>query len=380
MTVQESSEKPTGRNGRAWSRRRFLLGGAAAALALAAGRRLPASDPPSLPDGGAAKDMITPEAQQAIDRGLAYLARSQLDEGSWGDRLQYSGNVAVTSLGGLAFMAGGHQPGRGPYGKIVTKALQYVLSQENDKPHGFLYHHGGNTHGPMYSHGFGTLFLAEAHGMVADRELRRRVRETLGRAVKVILNSQNEEGGWRYQPYKDQADISVTICQIMALRAARNVGVEVPKSTVDNCVKYVHACQAPDSGGFRYFKQGGPAGFARSAAGVAALYSAGEYDSPQVKSGLRYLMQYKPAGQVLFRRDYDIHYYYGHYYAAQAMWTAGGRYWADWFPAIRNELVARARLRGDGAWNDPTVGSDYATAMACIILQIPNNYLPIMQK
>jgi hypothetical protein len=362
------------------TRRHFLLGGSVGALALAAGRHTPAADdPPALPDGAAAKDMITPEAQQAIDRGLAYLARAQQSDGSWGER-QYDGNVAVASLCGLAFMSGGHQPARGPYGKVVTKALQYVLSRENTKPPGFLFHHGGSSHGPMYSHGFGTLLLAEAHGMVADRELRRKVRDTLGRAVKVILDAQNEEGGWRYQPYKENADISVTICQIMALRAARNVGVEVPKSAVDRCVEYVKACQAGD-GGFRYFKQGGITAFARSAAGVAALYSAGVYQDPAVERGLRYLMQYKPSGQVaFFRRDYDIHYYYGHYYAAQAMWTAGGRHWADWFPAIRDELVARARLRGDGAWSDPTVGSDYATAMACIILQIPNNYLPIMQK
>ena len=60
-----------------------------------------------------------------------------------------------------------------------------------------------HPHGPMYGHGFGTLFLAESHGTIADRELRRRVREALGRAVKVILDSQNAEGGWRYQPTKE---------------------------------------------------------------------------------------------------------------------------------------------------------------------------------
>jgi hypothetical protein len=321
--------------------------------------------------------MITPDAQQAIDHGLAYLARTQQRDGSWGER--HDGNVAITSLAGLAFLAGGHQPGRGPYGKVVTKAIQYVLSKETNQPPGFLYHPGGTTHGPMYSHGFATMFLAEAHGTIADRELRRRVRETLGRAVKVILDSQNGEGGWRYQPYKENAaDISVTICQIMALRAARNAGVDVPKSAADRCTAFVKACQTTD-GGFRYFRTYGPSGFARSAAGVVALYSAGVYQDPAIERGLTYLTQFRPPGQAIFRRDYEIHFYYGHYYAAQAMWTAGGNYWSDWFPAIRDELVARARQRGD-SWNDATQGADYATAMACIILQIPNNYLPIMQK
>jgi hypothetical protein len=72
-----------------------------------------------------------------------------------------------------------------------------------------------------------------------------------------------------------------------------------------------------------------------------------------------------------------MYYFYGHYYAVQAMWTAGGDYWKKWFPGIRDEWV-RAQLQ-DGSWVDQ-ISPHYATAMACIILQMPNNYLPIMQK
>lgn len=349
--------------------RRAFLG---AMLAGCAGTTLRAGDEHP------ARDMITPEAQKAIDGGLAYLARSQQNDGAWGDRVPYHGNLAIVGLAGLAFLAGGHHPDRGPFGRNVTRALQFVLAHEQSQPAGFLYKQSGATHGPMYSHGFATLFLGESHGAVADRSLQQRVRDALGRAVQVIIASQNKDGGWRYQPVRADADVSVTICQIMALRSARNAGVEVPKSVAEDCIKYVKDCQTPD-GGFRYFKSSGPSAFPRSAAGVAALHSAGLYDDPAIERGLKYLMQYKPTGRALNRRD-DVHFYYGHYYAAQAMWTAGGKYWQSWFPAIRDELVNRSRARGDGAWNDPMIGSDYATAMACIILQIPNNYLPIMQK
>ncbi len=71
------------------------------------------------------------------------------------------------------------------------------------------------------------------------------------------------------------------------------------------------------------------------------------------------------------------HYFYGHYYAAQAMWIRGGDDWNQWYPAIRDELVSK-RL-AQGYWND-SVGSYYGTAMALIILQMPNNYLPIFQR
>jgi hypothetical protein len=336
-----------------------------------------AADPESLPDGSAAKDMINPETQRAIDRGLTYLAHSQSEDGSWGDRPLYAGNLAVIGLSGLAFLAGGHQPGRGLYGPVVSRALRFILSKEQANPVGFLFNRSGSEHGPMYSHGFATMFLAESHGTIGERDLRRRVRDALGRAVKVIIDSQNNEGGWRYQPQKESADISVTVCQIMALRAARNAGVEVPKSVVDKCVDYVRTCQNTD-GGFRYFKQGGESQFARSAAGLAALYSAGVYTGSVIDRGLRYLMQHRPTGAGFARRA-DANYLYGHYYAAQVMWTAGGRWWGDWFPTIRDELVSFARPN-DGAWQDRMICNDYATAMACIILQIPNNYLPIMQK
>jgi hypothetical protein len=167
----------------------------------------------------------------------------------------------------------------------------------------------------------------------------------------------------------------------MALRAARNAGFAVPKSTADKCIKYVKDCQdLRNTGGFRYQRQGGPAGFARTAAGVVALYSAGLYDGEEVKKGLDYMKRFKPGnnGGGNFFGGEQQHYYYGHYYAAQAMWIKGGDYWREWYPAIRNELLS---LRQDGSWSGGNpFCRHYCTGMALIILQIPNNYLPILQR
>ncbi|MFI5459457.1 MAG: prenyltransferase, partial [Isosphaerales bacterium] len=188
-------------------------------------------------------------------------------------------------------------------------------------------------------------------------------------------DSQNIEGGWRYQPVKKDADLSVTICQINALRAARNAGLFVPKETVDACIRYVKQAQNHD-GGFRYQLQGGTLSeFPRSAAGVVALQSAGEYDSKEVRDGIAYLRQF---GQGLPRGRRINHYFYGQYYAAQAMWLKGEDAWAEWYPAIRNELLRRQAA--SGSWTDNGVCNEYGTAMALIILQIPNNYLPIFQR
>jgi hypothetical protein len=354
------------------TRRTFMAQGA---LALAGGLAF-ADDQDNLPDGSASKGMITTEAEEAIKKGLAYLNNHRHRDGGYGSSPNYQGNVAITSLAGLAFMAGGHQPGRGTYGKAVTECLEFVLNQEDPAKAGYLHNPNGTPHGPMYGHGFGTLFLAEVHGMVNDKKLRTRVKDTLKRAVNLILDAQNKEGGWRYFPTSRDADISVTICQIMALRSARNAGIAVPKTVVDKCVEYVKRCQDRSVGSFRYQAQmiGHGQTFARTAAGVCALYSAGIYKGREIKLGLDHLKQFMPPRN--FPR-FDMHYFYGHYYAVQAMWTAGGSYWTDWFPAIRDELITNQK--SDGHWDD-AICMHYGTAMACIILQVPNNYLPILQK
>src|SRR5438046_2343305 len=139
------------------SRRSFLAVGAALGCRWAF-----AQEP--LPDGSTARGMITATSQRAADQGLEYLLRNQHTDGSFGTG-QHPGTVAVTSLGALAFMAGGHQVGRGTLGRVIQSALEFVLDQEEGR-RGYLHNPAASPHGPMYGHGFGTLFLAEVYGTV----------------------------------------------------------------------------------------------------------------------------------------------------------------------------------------------------------------------
>lgn len=322
-----------------------------------------------------AAKLITPAADEAVDKGLRWLAARQQEDGSFGRR-GYQGNVAVVGLAGLAWMSGGSTPGRGPHGAEVDRCLDYILAHCQQS--GFITARGTASRGPMYGHGFATLFLAECHGMSPKPELR----EKLVRAVNLIESSQNDEGGWRYEPRRADADVSVTICQVMALRAARNAGLFVPNETIDRCIDYVKQCRNPD-GGFAYRLQDRKVSeFPRSAAGVMVLYSAGIYEGPEIDKALGYLNRFRPVGE----KRVETYYYYGHYYAVQAMWQAGGENWQRWYPAIRDELLARQD--DDGAWGQANrggssgsaIGLEYATTMACIILQVPENVLPIFQR
>lgn len=315
---------------------------------------------------------ITPELDRAVARGLAALARRQLPNGSFGEG-QFGRAVAVTSLACLAFMADGNMPGRGPYGEHVAKGLEYIL--QNTAESGLIATEP--TTSPMYGHGFGALFLGEIYGMTqggADTALADRVHSALSRSVRLVVTTQNDEGGWRYNPVPFDADVSVTICQIMALRSARNAGLEVPKETIDRAVDYVRTCQNPD-GGWRYQAMPGVSAWPRTAAGVASLQYAGIYQDRAIDTGLRYLF----ANALPGRFDTTLnHYFYGQYYAIQSMFLAGGDPWATWWPAIRSELIDAQRA--DGLWGDQGAGDEYGTSMSLIILQMPKRYLPIFQK
>jgi hypothetical protein len=155
----------------------------------------------------------------------------------------------------------------------------------------------------------------------------------------------------------------------MGLRAARDAGIHVPDEVRNKCIDYVKKSQNSD-GGFRYqISSGGGSTFPLTAAGVVSLYSAGIYDGEQVEKGLKWLMNYLP-GKGSSNTGY---FFYGHYYAVQAMWHAGGEYWQKWYPAIRDTLLARQT--GDGSFADSEVCPEFGTAMACIILQMPNRPL-----
>ena len=315
-----------------------------------------------------AKNEITPEMTRSVERGLAYLASLQNDDGSFG-RGRYGRHVGIASLAALAFMADGNLPGRGRYGEQVARALEFVLANKSES--GLLA--AESTTGPMYGHGFATLFLGEIYGMNPNDS---RVRDALVRAIDLILNSQNDEGGWRYNPVPYDADVSVTICQVMAMRSARNAGIKIPKDTIDRAVRYVRDCQNAD-GGFRYMRQPGSSAWPRAAAGVASLFYAGVYEDDSIERGLEYLSSNSMIANT-GGPQMQAHYFYGQYYATQAMYLAGGDRWEQWWSRVRDELIAMQS--DDGSWIDHQAGESYATAMALIVLQMPNRYLPIFQR
>ena len=312
---------------------------------------------------------LTDKASEAIDKGLKHLLKKQRDDGSWG-------SVAVTSLSLMAFMARAEFPGYGPNGSALNRAKDWLLKKAKESPNGYL----GDS---MYEHGLATLALTELWGMTGNREKDDAViQKAIEAAVDVILRSQNAGGGWRYQPTPDCGqDTSVTVMVFIGLASARQAGFEVPNETIAKVVAYLHSAVSKNNGGFNYIPTGraGPKqneSIACTGGGAYAAQLAGDRGSEAVMGALRFLKERSPA---IIDNNFG-HYYYGHYYAIQAMVQAGDDYYAEWYPLIRDALVRRQSA--DGGWDTAKGSKDakYTTPMAIIILATPYRCIPIYQR
>src|SRR5437868_7934721 len=304
------------------------------------------------------------DTKRAVAKALQWLASKQNTDGSFSEG-GYQHNTAITAFALLAFMSQGHLPGQGLYGPEVAKGARFLVSAS--RADGYLV---GSRGGNMYCHGLATLALAELWGMAGDAE----VKSALVKAVDLIVRSQNREGGWRYDPQPTGADVSVTIMQVMALRAAKNGGLHVPDETLKRAIAYVNRCYNPQAGGFTYMPSSGRVGFARTAAGACVLQLTGAYEAREIPQAIEYLQDHFHARE---------HFWYGHYYAAHAMHQVGGPAWEAWYAKLRETLLPMQAA--DGGWtrnnNDSEgVGPVYTTSIAVITLSVPAGYLPIFQR
>jgi hypothetical protein len=285
------------------------------------------------------------------------------------------GHLGVTALCGMAFLAGGHLPDRGPYATAIKRTHDYVISCALEN--GFLTDSGTR----MYSHAFGTLFMAEIYGMAATDA----AKTTLERAVNLIVDTQNAYGAWRYNPFDREADLSVTVCQVQALRAARNIGIRVPNDTIDRAMAYVRKSRVEGgrNHGLFYYKIYDRGAYSKcteyaiNAAALTALSSAGVHDDNLTDPVLEFLG--REYGNIADYRGDHFYFWYGNYYAAQAFYQHGGPLCRKFFARLSKDLLESQG--DDGRWrNRVGPGDEMATAIACILLQMPKQYLPIFQR
>ena len=320
---------------------------------------------------------------ESLKRAAKYLISAQDPKtGSIIDATKAGNSVAMTSLGLLALSAMGHQSGdASPEGETMKRALEFVLKAENQEKDGYFGQKDGSR---MYGHGIITLMLAEMLGMGSDAKQDALIRERCRKGVELILKAQrvrkSEEnaGGWRYDPGATDSDMSITCWQTMALRAAKNAGLDVPKESVDLAARYIKKLYDPSEkaqgmGGFGYAGRGKE--LSTTAEGLLALQVCGDYESEEVKM----------AGERLFKTGIkagDSWFHYTAYYYAQGMYQRGGKYAAEGKKIIANVMLPLQTREGswEGPGNEAGHGKIYATSLAVLALSVKNHFLPIYQR
>jgi hypothetical protein len=193
----------------------------------------------------------------------------------------------------------------------------------------------------------------------------------------VALTSQGQSGagGWTYTPGSGDEG-SVTVTQVQALRAAHNAGFLVPRGVIEESVQYLEKCRTPE-GGIQYsLSSGGGPRLPISAAAVATLYNAGQFEGPIATDCLKYVWDQFRASEGWDKGS--GHAFYTHLYASQGFYMAGDQYWDKYFPAARDQLMTMQAP--NGSWQGDGIGDVYGTAIAVIILQLPFKFLPVFQR
>jgi hypothetical protein len=332
--------------------------------------------------GGLEVSAQAPAFEEAARKGAAYLLSKQDVRGA----IVEAGfpETATTALSGLALAALGHQPADPtPEGKGLARALEFVLSPGQQDGSGYF---GSKDNSRMYGHGITTLFLAEMLGMGIDEVMDHRIRGSLSKGVELILRAQKVgkegalQGGWRYTPTATDSDLSITVWQTMALRAAKNAGFTVPSEAIEGAVGYIKRSFKDNrerrglATGFSYQLKEAPL-WSTAAEGLLALQVCGDYDSLEVKSTADWLLQTPP-------KAVSSWFFYGMYYYAQGMYQRGGVYAEEAQKQVTGLLLPLQD--GDGSWKSSGGNESqmrlYRTTMALLSLSVKFHYLPIYQR
>ncbi len=313
------------------------------------------------------------EVDEAVTRGLDWLAKNQASNGSWSTEGYYP--TAMTGMVGLALLSEGSTTTQGKYAKNIRRAVDFLLNQA--RPNGLIGSDKDDRY--TYGHGFGLLFLSQVLGEEEDEMRREELISVMTKAVQFCGQAQTKAGGWGYVSAKDGNDFdegSTTITQVQALRGCRNAGIPVPKEIIDKAIAYIHKCAINQGqGGVQYNLHGGGGRPPISAAAIACLFNAGEYDDEFVPNLMKYCD--KNLGNISASSQFG-HWHYAHYYFAQVKYRQGGEEWQTYRDKLFKRILSEAAR--DGSWSQDYIGKVYTTAINLTILQLERAALPIYMR
>ncbi|MDA0283206.1 MAG: hypothetical protein O3B86_07605, partial [Planctomycetota bacterium] len=325
-------------------------------------------------------------SEQAVERGLKWLADHQFAAGNWSihelnckdheclSQGTFRSDTAATGLALLAFLGAGHSHRSGEHQEVVGRGIKWLIDRQKET--GDLFEDGSEFVW-LYSHGMSAIALCEAYGMTKDPALKAPAQKSLD----FIVAAQHPEfGGWRYRP-QFESDTSVSGWQLMALKSGQMAGLSVPKSAYDGVSRFLDSVENKSSRGrFAYHPSKGDS-LAMTAEGLLMrqYLGAGRTD-PALQAGAGYLKQHLPRME-----ERDAYYWY---YATQVMFHMQGDSWSDWNAAIRDLLVdSQSKGAGTaGSWDPESPspskwgeagGRHYLTCLNLLMLEVYYRHLPL---
>lgn len=316
-------------------------------------------------------DPVPRDVREMYRSGVDYLINTQQPDGSWTGGEKGAG---TTALALLAILASGDDPNFGQTSGPIKRALRSLIKAQDEET-GYL--------GPsMYHHGFAMLAFAEAYGVVDDRTLwsnedrassHRSIGQALELAVRCAMTSQNKnpQHAWRYSPDARDADTSVSGAILIGLLAARNAGVEVPDSSIDQAIAYFQSMTS-DGGTVGY--TGSLGGFgesvARSSITALVLSIAKRKDTRQYQAAIKYV-----SSKI---EEVDSNWpEYTRYYQAQALFQGDLATWEKWNRRLIQRL--KSMQQADGGFRGQ-LGASNDTSMSLLALAVNFRFLPIYER
>lgn len=320
----------------------------------------------------------TPQTQEAVADGLAWLKRNQRKDGSWSMRGPYTdgavneNNIAATSMALLAFLGDGHTHlKKSEYSDVVQKGIKFLVGKQDRK--GFF---AKNTRGheKMYAQAQASIAVLELYGMTKDSWLRPHAEL----AVEFAEYSQSPDGGgWRYEPMSD-SDTSVTGWYVMALQSARSSGLEVDVDTFVKADAYLDSAASFEDAAYGYQARSAPSAAMTAEGLLCRQYIGWKRNNPAMFRGINALLEDSPFSM----KDRDVYYWY---YATQVMHHFGGSPWREWNELMRVQLP-KAQVHGgreDGSWAPQqdrwgrNSGRLYTTCLSIYCLEVYYRHMPL---
>ena len=329
----------------------------------------------------------TAQTEAAVTRGLQWLARHQLSDGSWslsqfgrshdcrgrcdGEAFLES-DTGATSLSLLPFLGAGQTHTTGRYRDVVATGLQWLIQQQ--QTNGDLRGHSPAMAG-MYAHGQSAIVLCEAYALTDDRALKGPAQ----RAIDFIVASQGPRGGWRYEP-GEPGDTSVTGWQWMALQSAVAAQLDVPAETVQRAEHFLDVVAFQGKSRYSYQPHHFPTAAMTAEALLCRMYAGWRPNHAGVRHGVRWLLRHHPPT----RDEFNIYYFY---YATQVLHHFGGPEWDTWNRQVRTLLIETQEKEGHAAGSWPAVGPHshnggrlYVTSLAICTLEVYYRHTPIFRN